>query len=214
MFSSLNSITKILTQKLQKIFPMHEYINQICKNVYNYSFSFNLHSRPFFNCKGRRDRERERKRETWTWERNVGWLLCCMCPNRGIKPTTWIRALTRNQTHDLLVYGSTLQPTEPYQPGQWGGGGSWVLEIRMYIIILISKSFSGPFFYWMNSGLNLTFKAPASLFNIILQSNGSTHCLRISYMLLPQTLVFSISSPCLEWASLLSTISHSSIWPT
>ena len=35
----------------------------------------------------------------------------------GREPIAWVCALTGNRTHDLLVYGMTLQPTEPHQPG-------------------------------------------------------------------------------------------------
>ena len=35
----------------------------------------------------------------------------------GIKPATQVCALIRNRTHSLVVYGNTLQPTEPCWPG-------------------------------------------------------------------------------------------------
>ena len=35
----------------------------------------------------------------------------------GIKPATWVCVLTGNRTHNPLVYGMTLQPTEP---PRWG----------------------------------------------------------------------------------------------
>ena len=35
----------------------------------------------------------------------------------GIEPATWVCALSRNRTPNLLVCGTTLQPTEPHQPG-------------------------------------------------------------------------------------------------
>ena len=50
---------------------------------------------------GWREREREREREMGV--RKIDWL-------------TPIRAPTRSQTHNLLSYETTLQPTEP--PGQ------------------------------------------------------------------------------------------------
>ena len=34
----------------------------------------------------------------------------------GIKPTTQVFALTGDRTHNVLVYGTKIQPTEP--PGQ------------------------------------------------------------------------------------------------
>ena len=40
----------------------------------------------------------------------------------GIEPVTWVCALMGNQTQDLSVYGTRLQPTEPLWPG-WGGNG-------------------------------------------------------------------------------------------
>ena len=54
----------------------------------------------------------------------------------GIKPTTWVCALTRNRTHNLLVYRTTLQPIEP--PGQ--GSGSHVLNQLCYLSHLFSPS--------------------------------------------------------------------------
>ena len=36
----------------------------------------------------------------------------------GIKPSTQVCALTRDQTLNLLVYGTTLQPTEPHSQGE------------------------------------------------------------------------------------------------
>ena len=38
-------------------------------------------------------------------------------PNVGIKPITQACAMTRNQTHKLLVYRKMLQPTEPRGQG-------------------------------------------------------------------------------------------------
>ena len=38
-------------------------------------------------------------------------------PQPGTKPTAQACTLTRNQTGDLLIYGMTLQPIEPHQPG-------------------------------------------------------------------------------------------------
>ena len=54
---------------------------------------------------GRKERRKE-ERELM-WERTIG----------RFPPT---RALTGNQTHNLLVYGMTFQPTEPSGQG-WNG---------------------------------------------------------------------------------------------
>ena len=60
-----------------------------------------------FKEKERRDKReterREREKETLMWERNIDQL-------------TPVPALTRDQTHNLLVHGMMLQPTET--PGQ------------------------------------------------------------------------------------------------
>lgn len=83
--------------------------------------------------------------------------------------------------------------------------------MRAYSSSKISNSFNGPFYLINSRLLNLAFKAPASLFNITLQSNCSTHCLKINYMRYLTPCLGSSSSLCLEWPSLLSTISHSFI---
>ena len=57
---------------------------------------------------------REIGRETSMQERNT-YQLFYILPN-GTKPPTQACALTRDQTHDLSVYGTTLQPTEPHGP--------------------------------------------------------------------------------------------------
>ena len=57
-----------------------------------------------------------RDSKTSMWERNI-YKLPPICSWTGIKPATQVCALTGNQTHNLLLYGSTLQPTEPYWPG-------------------------------------------------------------------------------------------------
>ena len=52
-------------------------------------------------------------------EREKHWLVAFWhAPSPGIKPATWVSALTRNWTHDSLVYGMTFQPTKPHGPGQ------------------------------------------------------------------------------------------------
>ena len=38
-------------------------------------------------------------------------------PQPGTEPASKVCALTGSQTHELLVHGMTLQPTEPRQPG-------------------------------------------------------------------------------------------------
>ena len=55
--------------------------------------------------------ERERERETL-----IGGLP--YAPQWGVKPATWVCALTRNQTHDLLVYGMMLQLTGQLSQGK------------------------------------------------------------------------------------------------
>ena len=49
-------------------------------------------------------------------QRNTDWLPP-YTPQLRIEPTTYACALTGNQTPDPWVYGTTLQPTEPHQPG-------------------------------------------------------------------------------------------------
>ena len=70
---------------------------------YCFFFFFNPHLRICFLILERgvnREGGRERKRETSMWERNIDQLppVC---------------ALTGEQTHNLLVFGTMLQPTEP-----------------------------------------------------------------------------------------------------
>ena len=55
-------------------------------------------------------------RETPMGKRNIGQLPLVSAPTRT-NPKTQACALAWNQTHDLLVYGTTLQPTEPHWPG-------------------------------------------------------------------------------------------------
>ena len=38
-------------------------------------------------------------------------------PDWRLEPTAYVRALTRNQTCNILVYGMTLQPAEPSSQG-------------------------------------------------------------------------------------------------
>ena len=45
-------------------------------------------------------------------ERNINWLPLYMS-GLGVKPTISVCALTGNQIHNLLVYGTMLQSTEP-----------------------------------------------------------------------------------------------------
>ena len=56
-------------------------------------------------------RERERGRDT---------LISCLlhAPQPGTEPITQARAPTGNQTCDLSIYRTMLQPTEPHQPGR------------------------------------------------------------------------------------------------
>ena len=55
-------------------------------------------------------REGEKEKEILVAFLYVFWLV--------LKPATWVCVLTWNQTCDLLVNGTVLQPTEPYRPGQ------------------------------------------------------------------------------------------------
>ena len=59
---------------------------------------------------------RERGRESTRKEEKH--LICCLShmPWPGTEPTTPACALTGNQTCDLLVYGTVLQPTELHRP--------------------------------------------------------------------------------------------------
>ena len=59
---------------------------------------------------------KEEGRETPMGKRNIGQLPLVSAPTRT-NPKTQACALAWNQTHDLLVYGTTLQPTEPHWPG-------------------------------------------------------------------------------------------------
>ena len=52
-----------------------------------------------------------------------------VCHQLGTWPATQACALTGNQTHSLLVYGTMLQPAEP--PGQ---GWSLTLNVNIYIL--------------------------------------------------------------------------------
>ena len=68
-------------------------------------------------CVRERQRERNREKERHRYERKtlIGYLP--YAPRLGIRLATLVRALTRNRTPNLLVYKSTLQPTEPHWPG-------------------------------------------------------------------------------------------------
>ena len=59
-----------------------------------------------------RGMEREREREKHQCERETDWLPFIYA-QPGIDPATQVCALTRNQTHSLLVYGTMLQPADP-----------------------------------------------------------------------------------------------------
>ena len=59
---------------------------------------------------------RQRGRENSKQERNTE-QLPLVHASRGTKPATRTRALTRNQTHSLLVDRMTRQPSEPHWPG-------------------------------------------------------------------------------------------------
>ena len=68
-----------------------------------------------------------------------------MHPDGGIELTTWVCALTGNRTCDLLVYWTTLQPTEP--PGE--GDSQLLNKLKFYAgseIILLLKDFQFPRF--------------------------------------------------------------------
>ena len=58
---------------------------------------------------------REREKHQLERERSISGLLHTL--QLGTEPATQARALTRNQTHNLLACGTTLQPTEPHPPG-------------------------------------------------------------------------------------------------
>ena len=60
--------------------------------------------------------QREGGRETSTWEENTNRLPLIHAPTRT-KPTTQACALAWNQTHDLLVSRTMLQPTELHWSG-------------------------------------------------------------------------------------------------
>ena len=57
------------------------------------------------------DSKGEKERNTDGRETPIGYLPHTLLP--GTEPTTQACALTGNQTCDILVYGTTLQPTEP-----------------------------------------------------------------------------------------------------
>ena len=65
-------------------------------------------------------RVRERGRNISVREKHqlVAFLYLLIHTSMGIEPETWVCALTRNQTHNLLVHGMMLQPTEPCWPGR------------------------------------------------------------------------------------------------
>lgn len=57
----------------------------------------------------------ERNGERLMWKT----LISCLphAPWPGIEPATWLCALTKDPTSNLLVHGMVLQPTEPLSPG-------------------------------------------------------------------------------------------------
>ena len=61
-------------------------------------------------------RGRERERNIDVREKHL-LAISLHTPPLGNKSKTQACALTRNQTRDLLVHGTTLQPTEPHWPG-------------------------------------------------------------------------------------------------
>ena len=85
-----------------------------------------------------RERERETERERNTDVRHKHQSVASPSPVSWprIGPATEVCALTGNWTHNLLVYGMTLQPTEP--PGQGTGGFSMPCSIRYCIKTSVS----------------------------------------------------------------------------
>ena len=96
---------------------------------YFYQFRSKIHSRLFlfFNPHAKICLLiSEREREGWGRERNIDVRLITwerktdqpppVLPQVGTEPSAWTCALTSNQTHSPLVYGTMLQPTE--SPGQ------------------------------------------------------------------------------------------------
>ena len=66
---------------------------------------------------------RERGREREVTKRDISMRetsIRCLwfTPWLGTEPATQVSVLTRDQTHNLSVYGMMLQPTEPHCPGQ------------------------------------------------------------------------------------------------
>lgn len=62
-----------------------------------------------------RGKEGEREKLQCERETSAGWLL--HAPQVGAQPGTWACALAGDQTHNRLVYGITLLPTELHHPG-------------------------------------------------------------------------------------------------
>ena len=84
------------------------------------NFLKNSHPRTFSHCFQRRKGEGEKH---GCEKRSIGQLpprcICtqdCSCPNRGIKPTTEVCALTTINPQPF-VHETMLQPTEPHWPG-------------------------------------------------------------------------------------------------
>ena len=74
-------------------------------------FFFILTWGQFFIAFIKRKAERERNINV----RNINWLL--LGSPAGYQTHNLVCALTRNQTHNFLVYGTILQPNEPHWPG-------------------------------------------------------------------------------------------------
>ena len=64
------------------------------------------------------ERERERQTDRHQCERKASINCLPFAPGRGVKPATSVCALTWNWTCNLLVCGTTFQPTEPSGQGK------------------------------------------------------------------------------------------------
>lgn len=87
------------------------------------------------------EREEERGvrgRETLMWE-NIHWLLPIRLNRGSSLHATWVCALTGNQTCELSVHGTILQPTEPH----WSGFSFYFLRWRIswghkYVLVILN----------------------------------------------------------------------------
>lgn len=61
--------------------------------------------------------EREKKKYQRERKTSIGCLL--YVPQPEVLPATYLCALTKNRTHNFLMYGIMLQPTWPYQLGHY-----------------------------------------------------------------------------------------------